>query len=308
MTKYKATSSKEEVDAYLRKIYANGHSMKTAEVPIVVYKNTQAYYGNWKNALNTLGLRREKSKSANAKEIINKRDIDAFINELINSDVKVCASYLLLNHPLEYHSIKHHYGSIAEAFTLMDVYVLDKAVPKKWTAEFLTSQIVLGYETNKQLNTDYIVRFAPSAEEFARKCFGSWRNAIISAGLPIEYVELDSQKASRDGHKFEEILGEILGDLGVNFRKYEHERWRPDFVVGNHWIDAKLSQWTVFNSDTVENYEPHCEELTIIFLRGDKEFDKKLTGKTRMVNVYALLKNLSEDKQRLYNQNLADVV
>jgi hypothetical protein len=252
-----------------------------------------------------LGLRRNKTK---ASEVINKFAIDDFIRSLVQDDAKVNASYLLLNHPKEYHSIKHHYGSIAGAFTISDVYVLDKAVPKKWSAQFLTTQILLGYEINKPLNTEYIVRIAPSAEEFARKCFGSWRDAIINAGIPIEYVELDSQKSARAGHKFEEILGEILRDLGADFKKYDHERWRPDFVIDSHWIDAKLSQWTIYDTNTIEKYEPHCEELTIVFLRGDKDFDKKLTDKTRMVNVYKLLKDLPTERRRYYSENLSKVV
>lgn len=303
MAKYKATVSKEELDEYLRNIYAKGHSMKSAEVPIVIYKNTAFYYGGWKNALNTLELKRGKINN----DIIEKGKLDAFIREIINEDIEIDASYLLLNYPIEYLSIKHYYGSIAEAFTLKDVYILDKRTRKNWSAEFLTSQILLGYENGKPLNTDYIVRVAPSAEEFARKRFGSWKNAIISAGIPIEYVELDSQKYARAGHRFEEVLGDILRDLGVDFRKYEHERWQPDFVVGNHWIDAKLSQSTVYNSDTIEKYEPHCDELTIIFLRGDKGFDKKLTDKTRMINVHNLLTDLPEAKRKYYINLLSTV-
>jgi hypothetical protein len=384
MAKYTTKMSKEELDGYLLKIESEGHSLKTTELPMSIYKTALVYYGSWKSALITLGLRQEKSKVSVAKrkwtpaltktalidalekgyrkvdihkkepclyatinvnygsiehfanihgvdlssyglavnevyrikeppnfapkEYESKDKIVAFIKQLINSGVKIDEAYLLLNHPVEHLSIKHYYGSLAEAFSLIDVYILDKNVPKRWSLEFLSAQISLGYRLNKPLNSEYIRQNAQGAEEYARRMFGSWKKAVLNAGVPIEYVELDSQKCARAGHRFEEILGEIFQDLGVNFQKYEHEKWRPDFVVGNHWIDAKLSQYTVFSAGTIEKYEPHCDELTIVFLRGDKHYDKKLTKKTRMVSVYGLLKDLSEEKQGYYHGILSSMI
>lgn len=386
MTQYKTNLTKNELDEFLRKLQAEGHSMKTTEVTKEIYVAARVHYGGWKNALSKLGIIQEPNKQITAKRKhtpetmaeefrailargysksqiskkygalynailrqygsiehfaetvgidlmqyknikiktnyrkvdkveyveygnLSKQDVDKFIDTLIatcKGDDDITAESIFANYPKEYVSIKKHYGKVSEAFVCSGKYILDKNVPKNWTKEFLVEQIKMGYEMGKPLNTAYVTIYASSAEEFARKAFGSWRQALETSGIPKEYYELDSQESARAGHEFENVLGEILSEIGVEYTKYDHDKYRPDFVVGTHWIDAKLSMWTIemHKHGTIKNYEPHCDKLTLVFLRGSRDYDAKITEKTRLVSVYKIMKKLPKDKVDIYQRKL----
>jgi len=245
----------------------------------------------------------------NENGIMSKQDTEKFVSKLIdnyNAADIITTRTLTVDYPQEYLAIRKHYGSVANAFTSNGRYILDKKVPKRWSKEFLISQLQLGYTLNEQLNTEYVTKYASSAEEYARKAYGSWRKALEFAEIPKQYYELDSQESARAGHIFESVLGEILTDLGVEFTKYTHEKYKPDFVSGAHWIDAKLSLWTVnsHNKGTIKNYEPYCERLTVVFLRGRCDYDTMVTDKTRVVNVYKLMEGLSKERADCYQRKL----
>lgn len=167
-------------------------------------------------------------------------------------------------------------------------------------------------EINKIHNKGYRLSYGnmihryPKLYRRAMKIFGSWANAVNASG--IDYyndIITDSSLYINSGLEFEFVLGEILQELGVNFNKYQHEYLRPDFVMRNEcWLDAKLSEWTVFSSETIEKYEPQCKLLTIVFLRGSKQYDKMITSKTRMISVYKLIRQLRKDKQIYFKERL----
>jgi transcription elongation factor Elf1 len=134
----------------------------------------------------------------------------------------------------------------------------------------------------------------------ARQYFGSWENAVSAAGYSYENVREDVYTTNYCGHVFESIADNILSELCVSYTKYQHERWNPDYVFNyGRWGDAKLSEWTVKKS-TVENYEPHCRMLTIVYMRGNTERDEMITSKTRILSVHKLIKQLPRHRQRYY--------
>ena len=128
------------------------------------------------------------------------------------------------------------------------------------------------------------------------------RESGLTANNPFEYKETLSV-FTRYGHEFERILGGILAELQYSFVKYEHEQYKPDFVIGKHWIDAKLSVWTK-TTEMVEKYEPHCEQLSIIFLRGSDKYKKSLSEKTTKQSVYRLIEDLPADREEFYRHLL----
>ncbi len=119
--------------------------------------------------------------------------------------------------------------------------------------------------------------------------------------LDTRLYQIDTGMASFYGRVFEDIVGDVLTELGFEYSKETDTELRPDFIIDDHWVDAKLSQWTIYlpNCATIEKYEPPCSKLTIVFLRGDKTLDRKISKKTRIVNVTQLLKKLPKNR-RLY--------
>lgn len=135
--------------------------------------------------------------------------------------------------------------------------------------------------------------------------FGGVHGACKHFGLPnLERDGADVYKQS--GWKFEDLLGELFAELRINYEKYKHEKYRPDFVVGLRWFDAKLSEWTIRTCSTVENYEPHCASLTIIYLRGN-DTDRMLTNKTRIVHVNRYVKQLPRHRRGYFYRKFNDI-
>jgi hypothetical protein len=136
----------------------------------------------------------------------------------------------------------------------------------------------------------------------ARRYYGSLERAIVEAGVShlITYEELLTTAAC--GRRFERLLVKLLKEMGVKFeRNFSVDDCKPDFVLKNEtWLDAKLSQWTTFSSDTVAKYEPYCKFLTIIFMRGNANLDEMITNKTRLISVHKLIKQLPRHRQYYY--------
>jgi hypothetical protein len=111
------------------------------------------------------------------------------------------------------------------------------------------------------------------------------------------------------GLSFEKILGDILTELEVPFKKGYSRTIKPDFNLGNKWIDAKLSKTTYLSPTckTIEKYEPLCEELELVYLIGDSS-TQVLTEKTKLVHVSEYTKELPKDKQIFYQKLLDELV
>jgi len=99
--------------------------------------------------------------------------------------------------------------------------------------------------------------------------------------------------AAKTGLMFEEILNDMLKDVGLEFKRSPNMDGNyPDFVLKgneNHWMDAKISQYTAFTSKSIIKYKDACDKLTLVYLVGDKTHDQVLyDGKVRVVSVYKL--------------------
>ena len=114
------------------------------------------------------------------------------------------------------------------------------------------------------------------------------------------------------GIVFQKILKEIYLSQGLiegkdflydkNYKYCKHKRkCRPDFQFKDNknftdkWVDAKFSNFTVFNSDTLR-YKDECEKLEIIYLRGEKDFEFGLEG-ISMKSVQSYLPYLKEENR-----------
>lgn len=96
-------------------------------------------------------------------------------------------------------------------------------------------------------------------------------------GIDFDLVSFSSHNSrsffANAGHKFEYLVGKVLRELygsAVNDSYFE-EGCKPDFVVNNRWVDAKLSKSTILSPscETVEKYSKVTQKLTIIFCIDD---------------------------------------
>lgn len=75
------------------------------------------------------------------------------------------------------------------------------------------------------------------------------------------------------GNEFESILRKLDFIGGSDGCKHNPKigNCRPDFVVGNSWIDAKLSKSTALNygDETIRKYTKHTDDLTIVYALDD---------------------------------------
>lgn len=246
---------------------------------------------------------------------LDKDAVDLFIKNIIEESKKgaITVDFIKNNYKLEYASIKRIYGNVSNAIISSGEYVLDKPVPRKWTREFLIDQIKKGYAEGELLNLTYLSEGdGSSAVMYAREEFGSWEEAVESAGIPYEKVSMSSDNNADLGHRFESVVDDLFNEIGIEYCKKGNGKWMPDYIIGDKWIDAKLSQYTYLSKDkngltVIDKYEPYCDELEIVYLLGVEDVRRMVTGKTTLVHVYEYVKLLPTDKQATYRRMLEDI-
>lgn len=122
-------------------------------------------------------------------------------------------------------------------------------------------------------------------------------------------VVCNARNAIDYGKLFEKIVNELLTDLNIHYSKIYNQKCNPDYVLKNNvWMDAKLSRWTITQASckTLEKYEPHCNLLIIVYLRGEV-MDKMITKKTRLISVRLLIKQLPVHLQTAYINKIDEI-
>ncbi|KFN02737.1 hypothetical protein D0U04_13795 [Bacillus clarus] len=237
------------------------------------------------------------------------------IKERIDNGLSLTAG-VLVNEDKRLHDAScTHFGSWRNAVTAAGFnydIVLDEGNLRrskkctKYTVDDVKSFICERYAQGKRLSSGYISSEFRHMAHAAQYRFGGWKEAITYAGVPYEDVRED-ESANLAGHLFEDLLGNLFNDLCISYTKYEHEKWRPDFILSKeHWIDAKLSEWTSSIPTTIQNYEPHVRRLTIVYMRG-RNHACSLSDKTEIVSVYQLLEYLNEERRSYYLERIQEI-
>lgn len=244
------------------------------------------------------------------KQVLSKEIVEQYVNQALNLDVDNINEQILddINANLT-HSIKHYYGSTAAYFSMLDIDRYKKPyTPFTWTKENIVWQIERWIREGCPVNYTAIQSRHKGIIVASRRLFGSYEKAFKYAGLNYDDYRIDTAMASRQGAEFERIVADILSDIGVEYlREPSINGCHPDFVVGKHWIDAKLSEWTISFADcsTIHKYMPHCRKLTIVYLRQlkDETYRTNELG-IDMLHVSELLKELPNNKASEYQRKL----
>lgn len=210
------------------------------------------------------------------------------------------------------YSIKHHFGNLIDYFSRLDIdYYKRPYVPFRWDENNLKRQLLRWIREGNPVNYTYVSYKHKGILEAARKFYGSWEALFEACGLAYEDFRTDTALASYYGFKLEDVFEDVLNELKIkHVRQPEINCCHPDFVNGGTWYDVKLSEWTISHADcvTVKKYEPHCDRLIIVFLRGNETVDKMITEKTRLVNIRHFIERLPQESQKKYNERLTEII
>lgn len=240
----------------------------------------ETHFGNLNNALLYCGL--------NPDDVYvltqwNKNKIKTEFTKYIESNPSSSILQLSKNYRALDHAVRKHYGTYEN---LCDDLGIDVAVIKRqvreWKGEDLLNTLREMRDNGESLNIANVLLKFPSAYQVSTRCFGSYANALQEIGEEYEKFVDPLNFDSYIGKEFERLVNEMFIQLGYKY-KYQKRLVNgtimPDFYdeENNIFIDAKLSSWTVFHSDTLEKYIPHCNALYIIYLRGH-EIEHEVSG------------------------------
>lgn len=152
---------------------------------------------------------------------------------------------------------------------------------REWKREEVVEALVSRYNEGQSMHSLDLINEFRALYKACIARFGSYREALECAGLNYYEQVGDMYVSSAFGNKFERLLANMFEDLDKGYIRHSREvdGIVPDFFdkQNNAFIDAKLSSWTVFNSETIEKYLPHCSKLVIVYLRG-KQIQREIDG------------------------------
>lgn len=125
----------------------------------------------------------------------------------------------------------------------------------------------------------------------------SFERLANELGMDYRLVERQTYEPLFDlGNTFESIVGEVVEGFYVK-KQQRIGDCIPDFVMGETWIDAKLSFGTVFqrSCQTIEKYTKHTDNLTIIYAL-DKSKRRKV-GDVRFIHISEFYPHLESTGQ-----------
>lgn len=297
--------SKALIKENILELHENGIPLNPGNIRKInpsLLKYAYAMFGSWEKAIKEVGIDCEifKYKRWNKEVVVNK------LNERHNKGLPLNPKSIEDDELSLYLMARYYFGSLENAMEMAGLNYKDNLSKKlDWTKEEVIDQIVEMYHCGNMINQTLMKLERGSLINAARKFFGSWENAVKNAGLDYNLIRQDHLSASFYGRKFEELLEIILQELNLTYSKGYNKDIKPDFVLSDgKWIDAKLSEWTIHYCDTIEKYEPYCNEMDIVYLRGDKEKVTQLTDKTKMYSVYRLIQSLPDETKINYTKLL----
>lgn len=154
---------------------------------------------------------------------------------------------------------------------------------------------------------DYLIHYYKSIEKYFRKMkmvrkYAHW----TPTKKPKVLIFSDL------GKQFELLVARLFSEINLSFTKYNSgiKGCIPDFILSKtHWLDAKLSEHTIFRSETIQKYEPYVDKLTIVYLRktSQLEWRRMVTPKTELVHISFYLNQLPEARRSYYEEILNEI-
>lgn len=305
--------SKEETTKELRRLQAEGHSMRVPEFEPKLYRAILKNFGGYTNAKKELGIKVRRKKGSGGV----RRPLDDVLTELrsVLPDITDKSIYINKYAHIMHYSIKH-LGDGYEVFRLIgaDIPPNKRKYPDK---QSIIAAIRRYHKDGVSLHGRNMARIDSSLVGAAIKLFSSWGVAVEESGFDYEKVRetgLSYSPLTTIGEDFEETFAEILTELGYEYIRegcgvnevVSGFRLKPDFILPNwRWIDCKLSEWTDIHSMLSKYYENNPNGLTVVYLRGSNHrVERGRKYKYEHISVYQFTKDLPEERREYYEEKL----
>lgn len=308
--------SKEETEAELRRLMAEGHSMRVVDFENYLYESILANYGGYSAAKKELGIKVRRKKGSGGV----RRPLDEVLRELQESlpYINDKSDYINKYAHIYNYSLKH-YGDGYEVFRLIGA---EKPPNKrKYPDKQSIINAIIRYESQGvEIHGRNISREDGTLYYSAIHLFSSWGKAVEAAGFDYEEVKASSLRYSpltMYGYEFEDIFAEILTELGYEYiREGEGVNkdipgftLKPDFILSDwRWIDCKLSENADIQDMLKRYHEYKPKELSVVYLRGkNHQIIRGRKYKYKHVSVYQITKLLPEDRRQFYETRLKEI-
>jgi hypothetical protein len=282
--------SKEDVIAKIKRLQAEGHSLKTSEMDNWLYFGIKKHFGSWKKAKEELGIKTkhtykksEARKKADLAKVIWTRD--KILNEF-NKAINECDTRIELrkNYPKLISAITRQYGSL-EDFANTEGFILPPKFIKqtKYTKEFVSQEIKRLHKEGVNISSNYLRNNGyKHVVEAAKRYYGTWNNALEANGIePVVKIRQYNFSCKED------VAKQYLKD-------YKQGKRRDD-------IGYRTSVIKYFgNFDELEKYLGIYEEPHVYELIEKDELDNKIREIMSKESDYISYKVLDK-----YDKNIA---
>jgi len=245
------------------------------------------HFPSYQSFIEEVGL--DYSKIADKRRWTDEEVIETFKN-LKQDGHDVSPKSLCLSHLSLYAQISDRFGNYKTFLESLGYDYKELCKRRSWTKDEVKEELLKRVKNEESLLSSVLLNDHFALYKACRTVFGSYKNALDYCGISYVDVVGDMNIASTYGFVFEQTLSNMFDALGRNYIRHSRsvDNIIPDFYNDseNEIIDAKLSSWTVFHSDTIEKYSPHCDKLVIVYLRGPS-IQKKTPGmELRHVSYY----------------------
>ncbi|WP_299831694.1 hypothetical protein [uncultured Metabacillus sp.] len=284
------------IDRQLKGLALNPSVLKNNDHSL--YKACLNHFGSIKSAIEFSGLNYEDTKqnhSWSKEKVINN------LLKRYQNGLSMSVKSISLENPSLYSASKRFFKCYKNALLNCGLTYDDVGERKDWNKDKVIIELKKRFKSGKPMSVDILSSEDSSLLNACIRYFNTYKEAIEACELNYEDIREDTELSRIYGFKFEELLRSILQELKLTHTKGFNKEIRPDIVLkNNQWMDAKLSEHTIFNCKTIEKYEPHCSLLTIVYLRGNKNRVQMLTNKTKIMSVYNLIKQIPKGERQYY--------
>jgi hypothetical protein len=257
--------------------------------------------GSWRAAIEAAGLNYEeilakgrKSKSKNLSKY-TKELVKGLILMDLQRGEDISPSGLNERHAGMMSSIrKRLFKTMDDCYRFCGIDPKDVRRDAAWTKWIENPELVLEqlrelYDQGHPLNSSYINGYRATLAQAMVRYYGTFDNALITAGFDPKEIRLDVNTAKAIGDAFDLTCIELFEILQPSWEKkpiriIDGHRFKPDIIIDERtWADFKLTSYGKSVDSTINKYSPYCNKIIIIYLRGRK---RTYEGNVEFVSIY----------------------
>ncbi len=276
--------TKEKIVDEILELYEKGKDLSYSNMrekynPLVMAAVKPRLFNGWRYAVDAAGINYDEYRMRKPAGFWTKEKIIETIQELHKEGVDLSSSNI---------SDKYSYlmiaanpdklGSWKKAIEAagLDYDDINKYADRiSWDKELIIKTIKDLNSQEIDLSSSYTQTYNNALISSAQNIFGSWENAIQSAGLDYNGIRKDIKTEFYKGKLLERYLEKIFKIIGIKVKTqkrfvFDNETCIPDFVDSKtgEWIEVKLNSWNKGIEETAFKYLKYLDQLIIYYLSG----------------------------------------